>query len=376
MTHKNWKIALGTIAIASMSGSFTARAVTSTEKTATAKTMMSPYRELASAAYSDFLKKDCTSAAKEARVLEAVWDSTSAPVHASSGTGWEQIDHAMDAFIGPLRSCAATPPDANEVKKTYEAFMARTKGADGPWYGYRQDGGDLPVLQKTSSGLAYWLTKQGAGRQPQPGEVVVARVTGVLGDGTNFPGPSFKGAVQGFSLRPMRGMPPGLLEGLGSLRVGDSAILVVPPALGYGAKGWWKVPGNSTLTYFVEVEDVKSKDMAQFLYDTIEDDGLPTAVNLYRKFQVDSFRDVYVDESAMNQAGYALLEEKRTQEAIQILEWNVEAFPHSANVYDSLADAYARNSQNDLAIANYRKALSIDPAMQSSIKALARLSAN
>jgi Tfp pilus assembly protein PilF len=46
------------------------------------------------------------------------------------------------------------------------------------------------------------------------------------------------------------------------------------------------------------------------------------------------------------------------------LKLNVEEYPKSGNVYDSLADAYAKDGQKEQAIANYRKALEIDPKNQ------------
>lgn len=47
-----------------------------------------------------------------------------------------------------------------------------------------------------------------------------------------------------------------------------------------------------------------------------------------------------VDEAVMNTAGYTLLFIGRTADAIKVLAANAEAHPNSANVYDSLADAY------------------------------------
>ena len=45
-------------------------------------------------------------------------------------------------------------------------------------------------------------------------------------------------------------------------------------------------------------------------------------------------------EGAVNQMGYAALQSKQLKEAIELFTLNVEAHPDSANVYDSLSDAY------------------------------------
>jgi tetratricopeptide (TPR) repeat protein len=55
------------------------------------------------------------------------------------------------------------------------------------------------------------------------------------------------------------------------------------------------------------------------------------------------------------------------------LKLNVEAYPQSANVYDSLAEAYLLSGDKEKAIENYRKALAIDPTMESAKQALKQL---
>jgi tetratricopeptide (TPR) repeat protein len=63
------------------------------------------------------------------------------------------------------------------------------------------------------------------------------------------------------------------------------------------------------------------------------------------------------DEAAINRAGYQLMSVRRFKEAIAVLKLNAEAYPESANVYDSLAEAYLSNGDKDLAVVYYRKAL-------------------
>jgi len=56
-----------------------------------------------------------------------------------------------------------------------------------------------------------------------------------------------------------------------------------------------------------------------------------------------------------------------------IFKLNVMLHPGSANVYDSLADAYLKSGNKELAIKNYQKALELDPQMKSARKALDQL---
>jgi predicted Zn-dependent protease len=48
-----------------------------------------------------------------------------------------------------------------------------------------------------------------------------------------------------------------------------------------------------------------------------------------------------VDEGTLNQLGYHLLQSGRKEDAIQIFKRNVEEYPKSSNVYDSMGEAYA-----------------------------------
>ncbi len=68
--------------------------------------------------------------------------------------------------------------------------------------------------------------------------------------------------------------------------------------------------------------------------------------------------------------GYQLLGRDMATEAIEIFKLNVEAFPQSPNVYDSLAEAYMLHGDSKLAIANYERSLELDPT---SVNAAAKL---
>lgn len=64
-----------------------------------------------------------------------------------------------------------------------------------------------------------------------------------------------------------------------------------------------------------------------------------------------------VPEYALNALGYQLLEKKKTEEAIAVLEANVKKFPESANVYDSLGEANEAAGQVEQAAKNYETAV-------------------
>ena len=75
----------------------------------------------------------------------------------------------------------------------------------------------------------------------------------------------------------------------------------------------------------------------------------------------------------LNKLGYALLKEGMTNESIEIFRLNADAYPKSANVYDSLGEAYLKNKQIDNAIENYKKSLQLNPKNANAFKILEEL---
>jgi len=64
----------------------------------------------------------------------------------------------------------------------------------------------------------------------------------------------------------------------------------------------------------------------------------------------------WTPENLINQIGYQFLQNGKSDEAITVFKANVERYPGSANVYDSLAEAYERSGKIELATPLYEKA--------------------
>ena len=69
-------------------------------------------------------------------------------------------------------------------------------------------------------------------------------------------------------------------------------------------------------------------------------------------------------ETEMNNYGYQLLGQKKTDEAIEAFKKNVKDHPGSWNVYDSLAEAYATKGDKKQATELYMKARNMAPESQ------------
>jgi uncharacterized protein len=67
--------------------------------------------------------------------------------------------------------------------------------------------------------------------------------------------------------------------------------------------------------------------------------------------------DILPPEQTVNQYGYQLLARKKSEEAITVFQYNVELYPESANVYDSLGEALEGLGKLKEALDNYSKAV-------------------
>jgi peptidylprolyl isomerase len=116
-------------------------------------------------------------------------------------------------------------------------------------------------MTTTSSGLQFEDTVVGTGAQPAAGQTCVMHYTGWLYQdgkkGTKFDSSVDRGQPFEFPLG-MGRVIKGWDEGVASMKIGGKRTLIIPPALGYGARGAGGViPPNATLIFDVELLGVK-----------------------------------------------------------------------------------------------------------------------
>jgi len=133
---------------------------------------------------------------------------------------------------------AGVPAELNEDKN--EAYLAENAKKEG--------------VSVTASGLQYRSIKPGTGKNPGPTSVVTVHYTGKLINGKKFDS-SVGGEPISF---PLNRVIPGWTEGLQLMKEGETAELVIPQDLGYGARGApGAIPPYQTLVFEVELIKVK-----------------------------------------------------------------------------------------------------------------------
>jgi FKBP-type peptidyl-prolyl cis-trans isomerase FkpA len=117
------------------------------------------------------------------------------------------------------------------------------------------------TMTTTPSGLQYEDTTVGTGASPETGQICVMHYTGWLykdGEkGAKFDSSIDRGKPFEFPIGTGR-VIKGWDEGVASMKVGGKRTLIIPAALGYGARGAGGViPPNATLMFDVELLGLK-----------------------------------------------------------------------------------------------------------------------
>jgi len=118
------------------------------------------------------------------------------------------------------------------------------------------------------------------------------------------------------------------------------------------------------------------KPIGEIISATIASGSINQAAKQYHDLKVAEPATYNFDEDQLNTLGYELIRAKKVQAAIRIFQLNVEAYPQSSNVYDSLGEAYMDDGNKPLAIANYRKSLELNPKNRNAVQMLQKLNAS
>ena len=140
------------------------------------------------------------------------------------------------------------------------------------------------------------------------------------------------------------------------------------------------VAGIFAVTLAIWLPQVKAaydprKSIAETLSATIASAGIDAAAKQYHELKSTQPTTYDFDERELNTLGYDLIRKKQFTAAIRVFQLNVEAYPQSSNVYDSLGEAYMDNGDKPLAVANYQKSLQLNPKNNNAVAMLQKLNA-
>jgi len=121
--------------------------------------------------------------------------------------------------------------------------------------------------------------------------------------------------------------------------------------------------------------DPPKRSIADTVLNTILEKDVTSAIAQYRELKAGKTAGEYdFGEMELNRVGYQLVQMKKITDAIEIFKLNVEMYPQSSNVYDSLGEGYMIHGDKELAIATYKKSLELDPKNANATSKLALLS--
>src|SRR3954468_5328115 len=114
---------------------------------------------------------------------------------------------------------------------------------------------------ETETGLKFIDTTVGTGASPKSGQTCVMHYTGWLSEGgakgQKFDSSVDRGSPFEFPIG-MKRVIAGWDEGVATMKAGGTRTLIIPPQLGYGARGAGGViPPNATLIFDVELLGIK-----------------------------------------------------------------------------------------------------------------------
>ncbi|HKG61060.1 MAG TPA: serine hydrolase [Pyrinomonadaceae bacterium] len=119
--------------------------------------------------------------------------------------------------------------------------------------------------------------------------------------------------------------------------------------------------------------EISASDPVTALRRQLRQRGYEHAIEVFQELKQKDpqFRPL---ENDLNDWAYRMMKGGgKPKEALEIFKLNVFLYPNSANVYDSVAEAYAVNGNHELAIKNYKRSLELDPKNTNAAQQLKKL---
>ena len=137
-------------------------------------------------------------------------------------------------------------------------------------------------------------------------------------------------------------------------------------------------PGFAQARHYSTVTEIWSEVTDQLaaatvLFELIDQGAGDTAIRAVVDDRTSDSPKYFFIENDINGYGYFLLQQDKVEQAVKLFRINVELFPESWNVYDSLGEALLRAGSTDEAIAMYERSLVLNPDNTNGREALAKI---
>ncbi len=171
-------------------------------------------------------------------------ESTASPGAKVPGSGRWIVGGIVVVLIAGVAALVGTQSQVAAVRTADVQYLAANK--------------DKPGVITTSTGLQYQVITEGKGPRPAASDVVLVHYEGKLVDGTVFDSSYQRGQPAAF---PLDQVIPGWTEGVQLMPTGSKYHFVVPPALGYGARGAGGViPPGAVLEFDIELLAIRPNE--------------------------------------------------------------------------------------------------------------------
>lgn len=273
--------------------------------------------------------------------------------------------------IGMTNSSYEQPLPAAWAERTAVGTRGSGKSIHGKWHVYPEMA--AAGLWTTPTDLAKFaieiaLSRQGKSKKVLSQKTTQEMLTPVLeAAGLGFflvkdhPGEfGHNGADEGFQALLVMNWETG--QGGAIMANSDNGIMIANELLRSVAKEYaWKYSPEERgpIGELVMIAALKGADLVLKKYDEMKSIGDPKK---------------RPEEFVLNMIGYRVfMQAGKTDDAIKVFEKNVQEYPESSNVYDSLAEAYAAAGKKDLAIQKFEKSLQLNAKNENAKEQLKKL---
>ena len=139
--------------------------------------------------------------------------------------------------------------------------------------------------------------------------------------------------------------------------------------------------GAVTTDYWIEMiayceenkVHIQKKSLIDPIYHSFHKENLRAAIEKYKYIKENKFDEYSFNENALVYFGYYLIRNEKPEDAVELLEFNVEEYPESLNTYECLAQAFKLSGNIKKAKISYKKALELDPGNERIKEAIKKL---